>query len=116
MAKGHTMSADVFVVQPRWTVQALHLRCALKRTLALHPAHVWSGADSIKIAVAMVPYPQNCDWVAQGQACADRKAAPDVLECWTEMEDQAIEACRAACHAEGLHWGKRVAEHVKNMV
>ncbi len=48
------MSADIFVIEPQWIVQALHLRCTLKRALALQSAHnVWSSTEHINNAVAM---------------------------------------------------------------
>ncbi|WP_030711074.1 hypothetical protein [Streptomyces sp. NRRL F-2580] len=118
------MSADIFVIKPRWTVQAPHLRCTLKRALALQSAqNVWSGTENINNAVAMAygdELPDSgrwlltrsqlrtlkiaIEWRRAKRAASDRETAPDILEHWTEIEDQVIEGYRGACHAEGLHW------------
>ncbi|MFF7166931.1 hypothetical protein ACFZBP_37060 [Streptomyces sp. NPDC008086] len=118
------MSADIFVITPRWTVQARHLRCTLQRALALQAMqNVWSGTENINNAVAMAygnELPDSGSWLLTRsqlrtlkiaiewrrvtRAARDRKAAPDIIEHWTEIEDQVIEAYRAASHAEGLHW------------
>ncbi|MBT2405608.1 MULTISPECIES: hypothetical protein [unclassified Streptomyces] len=118
------MSADIFVIEPRWTVQAPHLRCTLKRGLALQATqNVWSDTEHINNAVAMAyanELPDSgrwlltrsqlrtlkiaIEWRRGTRAANDRHTAPDILEHWTEIEDQVIEAYRAASHAEGLYW------------
>lgn len=118
------MSADIFVIQPRWTVQAPHLRCTLKRALALQATqNVWSGTENINNAVEMAYGNQlpnfgrwllthsqlrtlkiAIEWRRVKRAASDRKTAPDILEHWKEIENEVIAAYRAASHAEGLHW------------
>ncbi|MFF3015874.1 hypothetical protein [Streptomyces sp. NPDC057939] len=118
------MSADLFVITPKWTVQAPHLRCILKRALAVQPAQqVWSGAEHINNAGAMAyggELPDSGPWhLDRSQLCtlkiaiewrrAKRQAHPqntasDILEHWTEIEDEVIAAYRNSCHAEGLYW------------
>jgi hypothetical protein len=118
------MSADIFVIKPQWTVQAPYLRSTLKRALELQATqNVWSGAENINNAVEMAygdELPDSgrwlltrsqlrtlkiaIEWRRAKRASSDREIAPDILEHWTEIEDQVIEAYRAACHAEGLYW------------
>ncbi|GAA2242218.1 hypothetical protein GCM10010232_31610 [Streptomyces amakusaensis] len=118
------MSADLFVIRPKWTVQAPNLRCTLKRALAAQPEqNVWSGTEHINNARAMAygrdlpdsgPWylgrSQLCtlkiaiEWRRAKRAASQQKTAPDILEHWTEIEDEVIAAYRDSCHAEGLHW------------
>lgn len=118
------MSADIFVITPGWTVQAPHLRCTLKRALALQATqNVWSGTENINNAVAMAyggELPDSgrwtltrsqlrtlkiaIEWRRGKRAAHGQNPAADILEHWTEIEDQVIEAYRAASHTEGLHW------------
>ncbi|MEE1797497.1 hypothetical protein PUR57_02150 [Streptomyces sp. JV176] len=118
------MSADIFVIQPRWTVQAPHLRCTLKRALALQSTrNVWSGIEDINNAVEMAyggELPDSgrwlltcsqlrtlqiaIEWRRVNRATSDQGAAPDILEHWKEIEDEIIGAYRDACHEEGMYW------------
>ncbi|MFD0370816.1 hypothetical protein [Streptomyces sp. NPDC127114] len=118
------MSADLFAIRPQWTVQAPHLRCILRRALAVRPGHnVWPGTEHINNALAMAyggELPDSGPWyltrsqlrtlkIAIEWRRAKReghpqKTAPDILEHWTEIEDEVIAAYRNSCHAEGLHW------------
>jgi hypothetical protein len=118
------MSADMFVIEPRRAVQAPHLRCILKRALALQVTqNIWSGTENINNAVAMAygnELPDSdrwfltrsqlrtlkiaIEWRRAKRAASERKTASDTLDHWTEIENQVIEAYRAASHAEDLHW------------
>ncbi len=118
------MSADVFVIQPRWTVQAPHLRCTLKRALALQATqNVWSSTEHINNAVEMTYGDQLPDsgrweltrsqlrtlkiaieWRRARRSASDGRVAPHVLEHWAEIEEEVIVAYRAASHAEGIDW------------
>ncbi len=117
------MSADVFVIEPLWAVQAPHLRCTLKRALALQSAHnVWSGTEHINNAVAMAYGDQLPDsgrweltrsqlhtlkiaieWRRARRAASDRKTAADILEHWAEIEDEVL-AAYAVANEAGLYW------------
>ncbi|MBD0689355.1 hypothetical protein [Streptomyces sp. CBMA123] len=118
------MSADLFVIRPQWAVQAPHLRCTLRRALAAQPEQkVWSGTEHINNAGAMADGGELSDsgpwhlghsqlrtlkiaieWRRAKREASDQKTAPDILEHWTEIEDEVIAAYRNSCHAEGLHW------------
>ncbi|MFJ9889482.1 hypothetical protein ACIQRW_26990 [Streptomyces sp. NPDC091287] len=118
------MSADIFTIEPQWIVQAPHLRCTLKRALALQTAHnVWSGTEHINSAVAMAYGDQLPDsgrweltrsqlrtlkiaieWRRATRAASDKKTAPDILEHWTKIEDEVIAAYRAVSNEAGLYW------------
>ncbi|MFD6468702.1 hypothetical protein [Streptomyces goshikiensis] len=118
------MSADLFVISPKWTVQAPHLRCTLRRALAVRPEqNVWSGTEHINNAVAMIyggdlqdsgPWHLNhsqlrtlkiaIEWRRAKRKANPQKTAPDILEHWEEIEDEVIAAYRAACHKKGLYW------------
>lgn len=118
------MSADIFTIEPQWTVQAPHLRCILKRALALQSTHnVWSGTEHINNAVAMAygnELPDSgrwelthsqlrtlkiaIEWRRATREASDKKTAPDILERWTRIEDEVIAAYRAVSNEAGLHW------------
>ncbi|OEV20727.1 hypothetical protein AN221_10965 [Streptomyces nanshensis] len=118
------MSADIFVIEPQWIVQAPHLRCTLKRALALQATqNVWSSTEHINNAVAMAYGDQLPDsgrweltrsqirtlkiaieWRRTKRAASDKKTAPDVLEHWTQIEDEVIAAYRAVSNEAGLYW------------
>ncbi|MFB6533114.1 hypothetical protein ACFCY8_13410 [Streptomyces noursei] len=118
------MSADVFTIEPQWIVQAPHLRCTLKRALALQATqNVWSSAEHINNAVAMAYADQLPDsgrweltrsqlrtlkiaieWRRAKRAASDNKTAPDILERWTQIEDEVIAAYRAVSNEAGLYW------------
>ncbi|MFF1906416.1 hypothetical protein [Kitasatospora sp. NPDC058218] len=118
------MSADLFAIRPKWTVQAPHLRCTLRRALAAQPEQrVWSGTEHINNAGALAyggELPDSgplyldrsqlrtlkiaIEWRRAKREASPQKVAPDILEHWTEIEDEVIEAYRAACHKEGLYW------------
>ncbi|ARF73793.1 hypothetical protein B7C62_17105 [Kitasatospora albolonga] len=117
------MSADVFTIEPQWIVQAPYLRCTLKRALALQSAHnVWSGTEHIENAVSMAYGDQLPDfgrweltrsqlrtlkiaieWRRATRAASDQKTAPDILERWTQIEDEVIAAYCAVSNEAGLH-------------
>ncbi|MFJ8628588.1 hypothetical protein ACIRD3_37895 [Kitasatospora sp. NPDC093550] len=118
------MSADLFVINPKWTVQAPHLRCTLRRALAAQPEErVWSGTEHINNAGAMAgggELPDSgpwhlthsqlrtlkiaIEWRRAKREANPQKTAPDILRHWAEIEDEVIAAYRAACHTDGLHW------------
>ncbi|WP_344446106.1 hypothetical protein [Kitasatospora nipponensis] len=118
------MSADLFVINPKWAAQAPHLRCTLKRALAVQPEQrVWSGTEHINNAGSMAyggelpdSGPWHLDrsqlrtlkiaieWRRAKREAHPRETAPDILAHWTEIEDEVIAAYRDACHADGLHW------------
>ncbi|MFH9295813.1 hypothetical protein [Streptomyces sp. NPDC017520] len=118
------MSADIFVIEPKWIVQAPHLRCTLKSALALQATqNVWSSTEHINNAVAMAYGDQLPDsgrweltrsqirtlkiaieWRSAKRAASDKKTSPDVLEHWTQIEDEVIAAYRAVSNEAGLYW------------
>ncbi|MGW7292872.1 hypothetical protein ACWGIB_10855 [Streptomyces xiamenensis] len=117
------MSADLFVIEPRWTVQVPHLRCTLKRALALQSTRpVWSEAEDVNNAVMMVhgvDLPDSgrlfltrsqlhtlkiaIEWRRENRAASNGRTAPDILAQWKEIEDQIIETHQDASRAEELH-------------
>ncbi|MFJ6705686.1 MULTISPECIES: hypothetical protein [unclassified Streptomyces] len=117
------MSADIFVIEPQWIVQAPHLRCTLKRALALQAAHnVWSGTEHINNAVEMAYgdlLPDSgrweltlsqlrtlkiaIEWRRATQAASGKKTAPNILERWTQIEDEVIATYQDVSEAE-LYW------------
>ena len=118
------MSADIFIIEPQWIVQAPHLRCTLKRALALQDTqNVWSSTEHINNARAMAYGNQLPDsgrwqltrsqlrtlkiaieWRRAKRTTSDKEIAPDILERWTEIEDEVIAAYRAAGNEAGLYW------------
>ncbi|MFD5553742.1 hypothetical protein ACFWIA_07870 [Streptomyces sp. NPDC127068] len=120
--KGHPVSADIFVIQPRWTVQAPHLRCTLKRALAVQSTQsVWPSVEHIDNAVAMVygdqlpdhrrwelTHSQLCtlkiaiEWRRVKRAASDNEIAPDILELWKDIEDEVL-AAHAVSNEAGLY-------------
>ncbi|MFF5106078.1 hypothetical protein [Streptomyces sp. NPDC000134] len=118
------MSADIFVIEPQWIVQAPHLRCTLKRALALQAKqNVWASTEHINNARVMAYGDQLPDsgrweltrsqlrtlkiaieWRRAKHAASDQKTAPDILEHWTEIEDEVIAAYRAVSNEAGLYW------------
>ncbi|MFJ2819404.1 hypothetical protein [Streptomyces sp. NPDC087294] len=118
------MSADVFIIKPQWAVQAPHLRCTLKRALALQSTqNVWFGTENINNAVAMAYGDQLPDfgrweltrsqlrtlkiaieWRRAKRADDGTGTAPDIFEHWTEIEDEVIAAYRKASQEAGLYW------------
>ncbi|MGW2840621.1 hypothetical protein ACWCWD_22860 [Streptomyces sp. NPDC001493] len=118
------VSADIFIIEPQWTVQAPYLRCTLKRALALQSAHnVWSGTEHINNAVAMAYGDQLPDsrrweltrsqlrtlkiaieWRRATRAASDKTTAPEILERWMRIEDEVMGAYRATSNETGSYW------------
>jgi hypothetical protein len=122
--KGHALSADILVICPRWKVQAPHLRCILKRALALQATqNIWTGQEDIDNAVEMAYGNQlpdsgqwlltcsqlhtlkvSIEWRRGGRASSKSKTPTDIIERWIEIEEELMATYRDARHAEGLHW------------
>ncbi|MEU4199184.1 hypothetical protein AB0F64_04415 [Streptomyces sp. NPDC026294] len=117
------MSADVFTIDPQWAVQAPHLRCILKRALALQATqNVWSGTEHINNAVEMAYGNQlpgsgrweltrsqlhtlkiAIEWRRVKRVSSDKKTAADILKHWTAIEYEVL-AAYAVANEAGLHW------------
>ncbi|MFF6956168.1 hypothetical protein [Streptomyces sp. NPDC008317] len=118
------MSADIFPITPESKIQAAHLRCTLRRALALQATeNIWSSTEHVNNAVVMVCNGELPDtgrwlltrsqlhtltiaieWRRAKRAARDQNAAPDVLERWTEIEDHVMSAYWAARRGEGTPW------------
>ncbi|MGA4842103.1 hypothetical protein [Streptomyces sp. G45] len=114
------MSADIYVIKPRWTVQAPYVRSTLRRALELQPAQrVWSSAEHINNAIVMIygdELPDSGPWLLTTSQLAtlvtalkwrhskrgtwERNTAPETLAHYEEIESAIAQAYRAACHAE----------------
>lgn len=121
--KGHAVSADVFVIKPKRSVQAPHLRCTLKRALALQSTqNVWAGPEHIKNAVTMAYGGQLPDfrrwelthsqlhtlkvaieWRRAKRAASNEKTDPDILKHWADIENEVL-AAYAVSNEAGSCW------------
>ncbi|MEU7230136.1 hypothetical protein [Streptomyces chrestomyceticus] len=118
------MSADIYVIKPRWVVQAPYLRTTLRRALEFQATqNVWSDAEHVNNATSMIHGNEITDtgpweftksqlstlvaaikWRRGKHATWDRMASPDIRKHWAEIEGEIIDAYRSACHADGAQW------------
>ncbi|MCC3767279.1 hypothetical protein [Streptomyces sp. UNOC14_S4] len=114
----------MYVITPRWTVQAPYVRTTLRRALGAQSAQdVWSGTEHINNATAMIygnDLPDSGQWTFTKSQLATlvialkwrrvnrdsfgTDTASDTLAHYEEIEDAVNQAYRSACHAEGRYW------------